>query len=114
MSVAYGEHVEAPVAAIATAHITPAPAMPDVLPPVRPRGRVRTFIHRYPTMAIGGTLLFIVLFVAVDRNPCSRPSIPRHSPRPAAPARPRRNTGSAPTCWAATSIPACSTAPASR
>ena len=32
--------------------------MPDVLPPVRPRGRVRTFIRRYPTIAVGGALLF--------------------------------------------------------
>jgi peptide/nickel transport system permease protein len=57
--------VEEPVAASTHAHVTPAPAMPDVLPPVKPRGRIRTFIYRYPTMAVGGLLLFIVLFMAM-------------------------------------------------
>ena len=54
-----------PVAASRIAHVTPAPDLPDVLRPVRTRGRIATFIHRYPTMAIGGLLLFAVLFVAV-------------------------------------------------
>ena len=58
-------HIEEPVAASTQAHVTAAPVMPDVLPPVKPRGRVRTFIRRYPTMAIGGLLLFVVLFLAV-------------------------------------------------
>ena len=56
---------DAPVAASPVPHVTPAAAMPDVLPAVKPRGRIRTFIRRYPTMAIGGALLFLVLFVAV-------------------------------------------------
>ncbi len=56
---------EAPVAETTVAHVTPAPALPDVLPPVRPRGRVRTFIRRYPTIVVGGALLLIVLFIAV-------------------------------------------------
>ncbi|GAC1339648.1 MAG: ABC transporter permease [Acetobacteraceae bacterium] len=57
--------IDAPVAASPVAHVTAAPDLPDVLPPVRPRGRVRMFIYRYPTMAIGGVLLALVLFMAV-------------------------------------------------
>ncbi len=49
----------------ATAHVVPAPAMPDVLPPVKVRGRVRTFIRRHPTIFAGGLLLAFVLFIAV-------------------------------------------------
>ena len=56
---------EAPVAASPVAHVTPAPVMPDVLPPVRARSRIGMFIHRYPTMAIGGALLVLILFLAV-------------------------------------------------
>ena len=62
---AIGAHVPQPVAAAHTPHVTAAPDLPDVLPPVKVRGRVATFIRRYPTMAIGGALLFIVLFLAV-------------------------------------------------
>jgi peptide/nickel transport system permease protein len=65
MSSAAITHAEEPVAASTTAHVTPAPAMPDVLPPAKARGRVAMFIHRYPTMAIGGVLLLAMLFVAV-------------------------------------------------
>ena len=57
--------ISAPVAAAKVAHVTPAPELPDILPPVRKRGRVRTFIRRYPTMAIGGVLLAVILLVAV-------------------------------------------------
>jgi peptide/nickel transport system permease protein len=60
-----GEHVEEPVASSAEPHVTPAATLPDVLPPVKARGRVRMFIHRYPTMAIGGVLLFLIFFIAV-------------------------------------------------
>ncbi len=56
---------DAPVAASPVPHITPAPVMPDVLPAVKPRGPIRTFIRRHPTMAIGGALLFLILFLAV-------------------------------------------------
>ena len=58
-------HVEEPVAASSVAHVTPAETLPDVLPPVKVRGRIGTFINRYPTMAIGGLLLFLILFMAV-------------------------------------------------
>ena len=58
-------HIEEPVASSTVAHVTPAETLPDVLPPVRERGRVGTFINRYPTMAVGGLLLFLILFMAV-------------------------------------------------
>ena len=56
---------DAPVATAVQAHVTPAPAMPDVLPAVRSRGRLRTFIRRHPTIFAGGLLLVVILFVAV-------------------------------------------------
>jgi peptide/nickel transport system permease protein len=39
--------------------------MPDVLPPVKPRRGVLGFLRRYPTIAIGGGLLLVMLCVAV-------------------------------------------------
>ena len=42
-----------------------APELPDVLPPVKVRSRVGMFIHRYPTIAIGGVLLALILAIAV-------------------------------------------------
>ena len=47
------------------AGMTAAPYLPDVLPPVKARGRVRTFIRRHPTIALGGTLVTIMLLVAI-------------------------------------------------
>ena len=46
-------------------HIVAAPALPDVLPPARARGRVGTFVHRHPTIAIGGVLLGVIVLMAV-------------------------------------------------
>ncbi len=46
-------------------HIVEAPTLPDVLPPRRERGRTAMFIYRYPTIAIGGFLLALILLVAV-------------------------------------------------
>jgi peptide/nickel transport system permease protein len=40
-------------------------ALPDVLPPVRRRGRVRTLVRRYPTIVIGGALLGAMIFIAI-------------------------------------------------
>ncbi len=57
--------IEAPVAASPIAHVTPAPALPDVLPAVKRRGWARTILRRYPTMVIGGGLLLLILGVAV-------------------------------------------------
>ncbi len=42
-----------------------APALPDVLPPRRARGRVGMFIHRHPTIFAGGLMLAVFLFIAV-------------------------------------------------
>ncbi len=39
--------------------------MPDVLPPIRARRGFWGFLRRYPTVAIGGGLLLLMLFVAV-------------------------------------------------
>jgi len=42
-----------------------APALPDVLPPRKERGRVMLFIHRHPTVALGGVLLGAILLIAI-------------------------------------------------
>jgi peptide/nickel transport system permease protein len=39
--------------------------LPDVLPPVKKRGKIALFIYRYPTIAAGGFLLALMLFIAV-------------------------------------------------
>ncbi|MBN8905677.1 MAG: ABC transporter permease, partial [Rhodospirillales bacterium] len=41
------------------------PALPDVLPPIRRRGRLRTLIRRNPTIAMGAALLGVVVFIAI-------------------------------------------------
>lgn len=53
------------VAASAPDHVAVAPVLPDILPPVRQRGRVRTFIYRHPTIALGGALLAVMILIAV-------------------------------------------------
>ena len=55
---------DAPMATAARPHVTPAEVLPDVLPPVRQRGRVATFIRRYPTIFAGGVLLGLIVFIA--------------------------------------------------
>ncbi len=45
--------------------VAEAPALPDVLPPRRKRGKIGLFIHRHPTVFVGGLLLFIIVFIAV-------------------------------------------------
>ena len=52
-------------ASAAQPHITPAQALPDVLPPVKQRGRIGGFIYSYPTIFAGGLLLALILFAAV-------------------------------------------------
>jgi peptide/nickel transport system permease protein len=42
-----------------------APTMPDILPPVRPRGGVLGFLRRNPTIAIGGGLVLAMISVAI-------------------------------------------------
>jgi peptide/nickel transport system permease protein len=42
-----------------------APALPDVLPPVKLRGKVGTIVNRYPTIVVGGFLLAVMLLIAI-------------------------------------------------
>jgi peptide/nickel transport system permease protein len=42
-----------------------APPLPDVLPPVKPRRGAIGFLVRYPTIAVGGALLILLLLAAV-------------------------------------------------
>ena len=42
-----------------------APSLADVLPPIRERGRVATFVRRNPTIVLGGSLLFIMVLIAI-------------------------------------------------
>jgi peptide/nickel transport system permease protein len=42
-----------------------APVMPDVLPPVKPKKGFIGFLRRNPTIAVGGFLLLLMLFVAI-------------------------------------------------
>ena len=41
------------------------PALPDILPPAKQRGRIGGFIYRNPTIVIGGALLGIMIFIAI-------------------------------------------------
>jgi peptide/nickel transport system permease protein len=42
-----------------------APTLADVLPPVKQRGRVATFVRRNPTIVVGGSLLLIMVLIAI-------------------------------------------------
>lgn len=42
-----------------------APALPDILPPAKQRGRIGGFVYRNPTIVIGGALLGIMVFIAI-------------------------------------------------
>jgi peptide/nickel transport system permease protein len=42
-----------------------APTLADVLPPVRERGRVLTFVRRHPAIVFGGVLLGAMVFIAI-------------------------------------------------
>jgi peptide/nickel transport system permease protein len=44
---------------------TAAPALPDVLPPVKERGKVATFVRRHPTIVGGGVLMAIMILIAI-------------------------------------------------
>ncbi len=46
-------------------NIVAAPQLADVLPPVRVRGKVGMFVYRYPTIAVGGVLLALMLGIAL-------------------------------------------------
>ncbi len=45
--------------------IAVAPALPDILPAPRARGRVGGAIHRHPTIVAGGILIGIMVFIAI-------------------------------------------------
>jgi len=42
-----------------------APALGDVLPPAKQRGKAMTFVHRHPAIVFGGTLLLIMILIAI-------------------------------------------------
>ncbi len=42
-----------------------AAALPDILPPVKARHGLSGFIYRHPSMAIGGFMLLVLIFIAV-------------------------------------------------
>ena len=44
---------------------TPAPQLADVLPPRKERGRVGMFIHRHPTIAVGGFMVSLFILMAI-------------------------------------------------
>ncbi len=56
---------DAPAATAREPHVSVAPVLPDVLPRVKPRGPVRLFVRRYPTIVLGGMLLMLVLICAI-------------------------------------------------
>jgi peptide/nickel transport system permease protein len=42
-----------------------APALTDVLPPAKRRGRVMTLVRRHPTIVAGGALLLVMVLIAI-------------------------------------------------
>jgi peptide/nickel transport system permease protein len=44
---------------------TAAPALADVLPPLKQRGKAMTFVRRHPTIVLGGSLLLIMVLIAI-------------------------------------------------
>lgn len=62
--------------------IAAAPAQVEVFAPETPRGRVRTFIRRHPSIAFGGALLMVMVVIAV-----AAPLLSSIDPQALAPAR---------------------------
>ena len=56
---------ELPEAVSTVPHVVAAAALPDVLPPVKTRGRLGRLFRRYPTMVVGGLLLLLIVLMAV-------------------------------------------------
>ncbi len=44
---------------------TAAPPLADVLPPLKQRGKAMTFVRRHPTIVLGGSLLLIMILIAI-------------------------------------------------
>ena len=42
-----------------------APELADVLPPVKQRGRTATFVRRHPTIVAGGSLIILMILIAI-------------------------------------------------
>jgi ABC-type dipeptide/oligopeptide/nickel transport system permease subunit len=57
--------LSAPSATAAASNVAVAPAMPDVLPPIKVRRGLSGFIYRHPTIAFGTALLLAMLLIAV-------------------------------------------------
>jgi peptide/nickel transport system permease protein len=63
-------------------HVAASPELPDVLPPIRIRRGVTGFLHRYPTIAVGGALLVLLVLIAVFAPVlCPEPPPPFPPPR---------------------------------
>jgi peptide/nickel transport system permease protein len=54
-----------PTISRAPERVAAAPELPDVLPPIRIRRGVIGFLRRYPTIAVGGALLVLLVLIAV-------------------------------------------------
>ena len=52
-------------ARVTPSSVAAAAPLPDVLPPVKPRKGFIGFVRRHPTIAIGGFLVLLMLFIAV-------------------------------------------------
>ena len=52
-------------ATTAQTRYTAAPALAEVLPPIKQRGRVMTFVRRNPTIVVGGSLLLVMILIAI-------------------------------------------------
>jgi peptide/nickel transport system permease protein len=50
---------------VTTPDFTAAPDLPAILPEAKPRGRVIGFIHRHPTICVGGLLILAMIFIAI-------------------------------------------------
>ena len=57
--------MSAPTISRAPERLAASPELPDVLPPMRIRHGVTGFLHRYPTIAVGGALLVLLVLIAV-------------------------------------------------
>lgn len=51
--------------AIDPAKVTVAPAMPDIMPPVKVRKGLWGFAYRNPTIAVGGTIVLLMVLMAI-------------------------------------------------
>src|SRR6201998_909290 len=44
---------------------TAAAPLADVLPPAKQRGKAMTFVRRHPTIVLGGSLLLVMILIAI-------------------------------------------------